>query len=378
MRPVPAGTNLAALFSRLSSTCSSRSGSQATGARGTARSASATTPRSRSTGPMRSKAFSTSSRRSQRRTCHSMRPASRRERSRMSSTRRESRSASSAITATKRCRSSSGRSGWSRRISAKERIAVSGVRSSWLTVARNSSLSRSSSRSRSLAARSSAATRSSSRDFSSSRWAYSIARLVSSRTASSVRGSSTSPRTMEASTRRAEVAPMARASSRSACSTSSGSAASAGPISRPRIRPIRARKAVARAGPRKRTSSSWRAATRISPRKARTVGAPRWTSTKKKACTRSRGVGSLTSERVTRTARLAPSDQITAWVTGSRPSRPKSARGRSRPIPKGPSCSSAAESQPASASSGTTRVHVHSPMPARMPPSAPARRASCQ
>ena len=60
------------------------------------------------------------------------------------------------------------RSGLSRRISLNERIEVSGVRNSWLTVATKSSFSLSSSLRRSLAARSSAVAASSSRDFCSS------------------------------------------------------------------------------------------------------------------------------------------------------------------------------------------------------------------
>ena len=166
---------------------------------------------------------------------HSMRPASILARSRISLISRVSRSLSLMMMLWNSLRCPTAMSGVSCRISANERIEVSGVRSSWLTVEMKSSLSRSSSCRRSLAARSSAVAASSLAEFSSSRRVYSMTCEVSSRISMTCSMPGASSVTTEPTMTRADAAPTAPASSRSANCTSSASAALAAVKSSPRL-----------------------------------------------------------------------------------------------------------------------------------------------
>ena len=54
-------------------------------------------------------------------------------------------------------------------------------------------------------------------------------------------------------------------------------------------------------------------------------------------CSRSRGVGKVATEKLKKKSALKVIDHRKAWTTGSSPSMPKKAWGRSQPMPKGPS-----------------------------------------
>ncbi len=68
------------------------------------------------------------------------------------------------------------------------------------------------------------------------------------------------------------------------------------------------------------------------------------------------GSAQVVSETTTSVTRLAPSDQNTAWVTGSSPSRPNSTCGRSGDQPNGLGSSSSRPNRPAATAVGTTSV----------------------
>ena len=81
-------------------------------------------------------------------------------------------------------------------------------------------------------------------------------------------------------------------------------------------------------------------------------GAP----TKAAACARSSAACSVKSETTTKSPTLKKSDQNTPWLVLSSPVSPRSAVGRSRPRPKGPSSSRETGSMPSRTSAGTISV----------------------
>ena len=270
---------------------------------------------------------------------------------------RVSRSDSRTMICRNSARSSGSRSGVSSRISENERIEVNGVRSSWLTVARKSSLSWSSWRSRSLASRSSAVACSSAADFCSSRWLYSIACEVSSRICIRSSGPITSPRTTEPTITRALAEPMARASWRSASWTSVASAAASGASTRPRRRRSMAKTVSARSWPRKRISS---------PRSAATVASPRHSSPRPRCCVDLDEQHRLQPLEVALAAEQpaqhdeaeidaeAPDDGV---ADGAQAVEAEAApAGGAARCPNGPSVTSAASTRPAVARVGSTSV----------------------
>ena len=245
------------------------------------------------------------------------RPLSRKLRSRISSSSRVSRWLSSRMMPRKRLAVSLSTSSMSPRISAKERIEVIGVRSSWLTWLRKASFSASTRFSCSFAWRSWAAASSSSRDWRSSRRLASMSCRVSSAMRISP-STETAPRPATWPTSSwAEAAPTAPASSRSRLSMKR-SVGSGRPAVLPWARAASANSAWAWSGPRMRAASVSRSSA-AALRSISAGAAPDWrkTSTNCAAWNCSSGRGALASDRPTKAATLAAMLQNTAWTSGS-------------------------------------------------------------
>ena len=248
-RPPSAWANLAALESRLITTCIRRSRSTVIRGRSLANSGCNVIPFSLNRPLVAASASSRMPFGSQVERRHSIRPVWIRDRSRMSLIRRVRRSDSLTTISRNWLRSASPRSGLSSRISENERIEVSGVRSSWLTVVMNSSFRRSSSVRRWLARFNSSVATSSALDLRSSSRLYSITWEASSRIARTSSGLKSAPLTTVEIMTRAEAAPIAPASRRSAKLTRSGSAWASPASERPRIRAWPASACSARSAP---------------------------------------------------------------------------------------------------------------------------------
>jgi len=250
-------------------TCVSRSGSACTHSGGSPASGSSSNssmPLSRSSSAVVWHDWRSSGASSTAQCCQSAWPASILAMSSTWLTKRLRRSVSATMMPMNCWRCSGASSGSSRISSDRVRIAVRGVRSSCVTADMNSSFIRSSPCSCSLAARSSAVARSSERDFCSSSCECRRSRLDSSKMSSTSATSSASACTTEATMACAEALPMAPASRVSTCCTSSASAGNCSMRATPRCCAYSAKPLPARSGPKMRSSSASKSASRACPR----------------------------------------------------------------------------------------------------------------
>ena len=257
-------------------------------------------------------------------------------------------------------RSARSRSGLSCRISENDRIEVSGVRSSWVTVDRKSSFSRSSSVSRAFAALSSVEAFSSAVDFCSSCRLYSRTCEVSSRICMISSTPTPSPLMVEATMTRADAAPMAPASLRSTNWTSSPSASGTERSWIPRRRAYSENSSSVRSRPRNCSARARSSRTDTVPcsRPAATArdAACSNTWTKSVAWIRSMVLCRSNSETATKAPTLTSRLQNRACAMGSNRAKPNRLWGWSSAMPSGPSSTKLVGSHPERANDGSSRV----------------------